>query len=111
MDNFGSKLARANLVDGKHYRVIIGFSLKTENVITLSYILYDRDEGVIVEEVNKDSYGVFSNPDFFEQTASSLSGSIILYGRYGVETVMDGICGIYEDSTVDEVAVELGIKD
>ena len=111
MDNFGSKLARANLVDGKHYRVIIGFSLKTENVITLSYILYDRDEGVIVEEVNKDSYGVFSNPDFFEQTASSLSGSIILYGRYGVETVMDGICGIYEDSTMDEVAVELGIKD
>ena len=91
-----AKLARANLKDGVQYRIIMGFSCKSDSVITLNYHLYNITDNVLVEEISVDTFGVFDNSDpaFFEQKASSLFGAIVLYGKFGTDCVIDKLYGV-----------------
>ena len=109
-----AKLARANLVEGKHYRVIMGFSKASESAITLNYLLYDLDTNTILENVSQQSWGVFNNSstNFYKQTTTELfgdGGDIVLYGKFAVTTTIDKIWGVYEDTTITDVCGELGI--
>ena len=99
-----SKLARANLQDGVQYRIIIGFSYKSESMITLNYHLYNLTDNVLVEEMRVDTYGVFDNSDpaFFDEKASSLFGAIVLYGKFGTDCVIDKLYGV-EHGEYDEI--------
>ncbi len=108
MNAFGSKLARANLADGTRYRVIMGFTKATDTrAITLRYALYNLDTGALVEEKAMDSWNMFSNPDYFEQSRDTLVGSIILYGKFRAETTIDKLWGVYEDTTIADVAAAI----
>lgn len=99
-----SKLARDNLQDGVQYRIIIGFSYKSESMITLNYHLYNLTDNVLVEEMRVDTYGVFDNSDpaFFDEKASSLFGAIVLYGKFGTDCVIDKLYGV-EHGEYDEI--------
>ena len=101
---FNAKLARENLEDGVHYRVIMGFTKGLDpRSIVLTYTLYNLDTNEVVEEVSQVSWNMFSNPDFYEQDRSTLCGSIILYGKFRATTTIDKFWGIYEDTTIADV--------
>lgn len=106
-----SALGRANLVDGKHYRIIMGFT-GSENKITLHWYLYDLDENVVVEQSSMTTWGFFNgnNANVGNMTIEDLVGSIVLYGKFGVETHIDRFCGVYEDSSIDAIVTELGLN-
>ena len=107
-DSFTSALARESLVDGKKYRVIIGFTMPTEKAITLNYCLMDisGETPVVVEERSFTTYNVFDNsdPKFFSMKASEIAeGSIVLYGKFGTDVVIDKIYGVYENTTIEAI--------
>ena len=82
-----SALGRANLDDGTHYRVIMGFTEHAENEkITLKWYLYNLDTNTVVEEKSMSTWGFFtgSNAQAGNLTRDQLSGSIVLYGKFGV---------------------------
>ena len=108
-DGASSKLARANLVDGKHYRVIMGFTKDSETAMTLRYRLYDLDTETLVEEMAITTYEVFGNADYLgsDVTTSMFSGSIVLYGKFGTTMTIDKFWGVYEDTTMEEIVAEL----
>lgn len=115
LDAFNANLARANLQDGKHYRVIMGFTMTSMQVITLKYKLYDLDMNTLIEEIAKESYPAFSNDQFCTESAETLCGSIVLYGKFGapdktpIVTTIDKFHGIYEDTTIEAICQTLGM--
>jgi hypothetical protein len=107
-----SALGRANLVDGTHYRVIMGFTASGDNAITLHWYLYNLDTKTVVEQSSMTTWGFFtgSNEKVGNMTISDLVGSIVLYGKFGVDTQIDKFCGLYENSSIDAILEELGMK-
>ena len=84
-----SALGRANLVDGKHYRVIMGFEGKNvegTNGITLHWYLYDMDTDTVVEQGSIGTWNFFngSNAKVGNMRVGDLSGAIVLYGKFGI---------------------------
>ena len=105
-----SALGRANLVDGTHYRVIMGFTEHAESArITLKWCLYNLDTNTVVEESSMSSWGFFtgSNAQAGNMTRDQLSGSIVLYGKFGVETTIDKLHGVYKDTNIGDLAAGL----
>ena len=100
-----SQLARENLQDGVHYRVIMGFSKYNDNAIDLKWCLYNLDTGEIVEESSMHTWNFFtgSNSQVNNMTIGDLSGEIVLYGKFGVECTIDKIHGVYENTTMEDV--------
>jgi len=107
-DSFAnSALGRANLVDGTHYRVIMGFTEHAESArITLKWYLYNLDTNEVVEESSMSAWGFFtgSNAQAGNMTRDQLSGSIVLYGKFGTECTLDKIHGVFEDATIANIA-------
>ncbi len=107
-----SKLARANLIDGTHYRVVIGIA-KNSNLITLKYWLYDLDNKALVEEKSIDAWNFFTgeNPAVGNMTLNDLVGSIVLYGKFGATLTLDKVHGVFENTDISTVAAGLsGVK-
>jgi hypothetical protein len=90
-----SALGRANLVDGTHYRVIMGFTGEGY-AITLHWCLYNLDTNEVVEESSMSTWNFFtgSNAKVGNMTINDLSGSIVLYGKFGTTCTIDAIHGI-----------------
>ncbi|MBQ3019633.1 MAG: InlB B-repeat-containing protein [Clostridia bacterium] len=104
-----SALGRANLVDGTHYRVIMGFTKGSDhgaNGITLHWYLYNLDTNEVVENSTLGSWNFFtgSNADVGNMTLDDLVGSIVLYGKFGVECTLDKVYGVYENTSISAVA-------
>ncbi|MBO5334955.1 MAG: hypothetical protein J6A87_03160 [Clostridia bacterium] len=99
-----SALGRANLVDGKHYRVIMGFT-GSGSAITLNWCLYDLDTDTVVEQSSMSSWGFFDgkNDKVGNMTLNDLSGSIVLYGKFGVACTIDKLYGVYEDTNISKI--------
>ena len=114
-DSFASSaLGRANLVDGTHYRVIMGFEGKNSdgtNGITLHWCLYNLDTKEVVEESYMETWNFFtgSNEKVGNMTIDDLSGSIVLYGKFGTTCTIDKLHGVEsgEFATVVEKAKAL----
>jgi hypothetical protein len=109
-----SALGRANLVDGKHYRVIMGFtggSAHGVGGITLNWYLYDLDENKVLEEGKMGTWNFFTgtNARVNYMTLNDLVGSIVLYGKFGTTCTIDRIWGVYEDTNIDDIAASLGL--
>ena len=100
-----SKLARANLVDGTHYRVVIGIA-KSANLITLKYWLYDLDSKTVVEEKSIDAWNFYtgSNTAVGNMILDDLVGSIVLYGKFGTTCTIDKLHGVESGTFADIVA-------
>jgi hypothetical protein len=105
-----SKLGRANLVDGKHYRLIMGFTQYNVSAIQLKWMLYDLDEKSVVEESAMNTWNFFtgSNAQVNNMVVSDLVGSIVLYGKFGVECTVDKLHGVFENTTIADVQADLG---
>jgi hypothetical protein len=82
------------------------------NAITLHWYLYNLDTNTVVEESSMKTWGFFtgSNEKVGNMTISDLVGSIVLYGKFGVDTQIDKFCGLYENSSIDAILEELGMK-
>ena len=109
-----SALGRANLVDGTHYRVIMGFTEHAEAAkITLNWYLYNLDTNEVVEQSSMSTWGFFtgSNSAVGNMTRDQLTGSIVLYGKFGVATTLDKVWGVFEDTTLDAVTAGLNGSD
>jgi len=94
-----SKLGRANLVDNTHYRVIMGFEGKNSegtNGITLHWCLYNLDTNEVVEQSSMATWNFFtgSNAQVGNKTVNDLSGSIVLYGKFGTTCTIDKLHGV-----------------
>jgi hypothetical protein len=103
-----SALARANLVDGKHYRVIMGFTKYVENGgIQLNWYLYDLDTNTVVEQNSVASWNFFtgSNAAVNNMSLNDLVGSIVLYGKFGTTCTIDKLHGVFENTSI------AGVKD
>ena len=104
-----SALGRANLVDGKQYRVVMGFEGKNSegtNGITLHWYLYDVAAGTMVEQSSMETWNFFtgSNAQVGNMKVADLAGSIVLYGKFGVDCTIDKVWGVYENTTLANVA-------
>ena len=104
-----SALGRANLVDGKHYRVIMGFEGKNSegtNGITLHWYLYDLDTNTVVEQDSIETWNFFtgSNAQVGNKKVNDLVGSVVLYGKYGTACTLDKVYGVFEDTTIEAIA-------
>ena len=94
-----SALGRANLVDGTHYRVIMGFTKGSDHGadgITLHWYLYNLDTKEVVEESSMETWNFFtgSNEKVGNMTIDDLSGSIVLYGKFGTTCTIDKLHGV-----------------
>lgn len=109
MLDFEAQLARANLVDGKQYRVIIGITRATDSrAFSLEYMLYNLTDGVVVEKIAEDSWNFYtgSHEAVSGLTIDDLVGSIVLYGKFSAEVKIDAFNGVFEDSSLDD-AIEV----
>ena len=97
-----SALGRANLVDGTHYRVIMGFT-GSGNTLTLNWCLYNLDTKEVVEQSSMTTWGFFSgsNAQVGNMTINDLSGSIVLYGKFGTTLTIDKFHGVYENTNAN----------
>jgi len=104
-----SALGRANLVDDTHYRVIMGFEGKNSEGttgITLHWYLYNLDTNEVVEQASLETWNFFSgsNAKVGNMTVADLSGSIVLYGKFGAACTIDKIHGVYQNASIESVA-------
>ena len=111
-----SALGRANLVDGKHYRVIMGFEGKNSegtNGITLHWYLYDIDTATVVEQASIETWNFFtgSNAQVGNMTVNDLKGSVVLYGKFGTACTLDKVYGVFEDTTIEAIANGLSSEE
>ena len=101
-----SQLGRANLVDGTHYRVIMGFTAYGASAVELKWCLYNLDTNEIVEENSMHSWNFFTGSDAAvgNMTLSDLTGSIVLYGKFGATCTIDKYHGVESGTYADVVA-------
>jgi hypothetical protein len=107
-----SKLGRANLEDGRQYRVIMGFAKYDSASIQLQWALYDRATGEKLEEQTINTWNFFNggtHAKIQNMTYDSLVGSIVLYGKFGTTTKIDKIYSVYQDTNINDVATSLGM--
>ncbi|MBQ3019630.1 MAG: InlB B-repeat-containing protein [Clostridia bacterium] len=110
MSDFDSDLARANLVDGTQYRVVMGITKASDSrAFSLKYMLYNLTDDVVVEEITQTSWNFFSgsNAAVGSLTRDALVGSIVLYGKFGVDCTIDKLHGVYENTTIEAIKAEL----
>ena len=101
-----SKLGRANLEDGKHYRVVMGFDAGSSHGaggITLRWALYDRDTETLLETQFIETWNFFTGSvdRVNKMTHADLVGSIVLYGKFGTTCTVDKVVGVCQDTTLD----------
>ena len=103
-----SKLARANLDDNTHYRVILGFNKHDAAGIEIKWYLYNLDEDTVVEQSSIQTWNFFTgdNAKVENMTLDDLVGSIVLYGKFGTTLTIDKLHGVYENTSIDEVIKE-----
>ena len=103
-----SALGRANLVDGTHYRVIMGFT-GSGSAITLNWYLYNLDTNAVVEQSSMTTWNFFtgSNAQVGNMKIDDLSGSIVLYGKFGTTCTIDKLYGVFTDTNIDAIATNL----
>ena len=67
---------------------------------------------MLVEQSSLSTWDFFtgSNEQVGNMTIDDLVGSIVLYGKFGLETQIDRFCGLYEDSSINEILEELGMN-
>ena len=106
LGDFAANLARANLVDGTQYRVIMGFTKPSDVAFSLKYALYNASTGELVEEIEQTSWNFFTgaNAAVGNMTLNDLVGSIVLYGKYGTTCAIDKLYGVFEDTTIANIA-------
>jgi hypothetical protein len=101
-------IARANLVDGTHYRVVLGFTAGSDhgaNGIKIQWSLYNVDTKTVVEQKFIQTYNFFtgSNTQVGNKKLADLVGSIVLYGKFGTTCAIDKLYGVFEDTTIENV--------
>jgi hypothetical protein len=72
----------------------MGFTEHAENAkITLKWCLYNLDTNTVVEESSMSSWGFFtgSNAQVGNMTRDQLSGSIVLYGKFGTDCTVRNV--------------------
>lgn len=109
-----SKLGRANLEDGKHYRVVMGFeagSSHGEGGITLKWALYDLDTDTLLETQFIETWNFFTGSEakVKNMTHDDLVGSIVLYGKFNATTTVDKVVGICQDTTLEGACSAFGV--
>jgi len=99
-----SLLARANLVDGVNYKVLMGFVASGASAIALQWKLINSDTKEVLETGNKPTWNFYTgtNKTVNYKKQSDLKGSIVLYGKFGCETVVNK-CAIHENTTLEEL--------
>jgi len=105
MSDFEAELARANLVDGTHYRVVMGFTSESEYSVTLNWYLHNMDTNEAVNGTSQATWNFFTGSDdkVGNMTVSDLVGSIVLYGKFGTTCTVDKIFDVFEDTTFKDV--------
>ena len=109
-----AKLGRANLEDGKHYRVVMGFdagSTHGAGGITLRWALYDLDGKTMVEKGMVETWNFFtgSNDRVNNMALDDLVGSIVFYGKFGTTCTVDKVYSVCQDTTLDDACSAFGI--
>ena len=107
-----SQLARANLVDGTKYRVILGYTQGSShgaNGITLRWALYNRETLELIEEGQIETYNFYNGKTdkVNNMTLGDLFGSVVLYGKFGTTLTLDKLYGVFEDTNISTVASAL----
>ena len=104
-----SKLGRANLEDGVQYRVIMGFTRFNDTALNLKWSLINLDTNETVEDGQLNSWGFFTgdHAQVGNMTLDALSGSIVLYGKFGTECTIDKLHGVYENTSIEDVKAEI----
>lgn len=116
--NVESLLARANLVDGTRYRVIMWYETGSRhgaNGIKIKWQLYNLDTNALLEAKEIHTYGFYNGGTHAGgkvsgMTLNDLKGSIVLYGKFGVDLTIDKLWGVYEDTNIDSVLSALGMN-
>jgi hypothetical protein len=99
-------LGRANLVDGTHYRLIMGFTAKGTQAVTLNWCLYNLDTKEVVEQSSMSSWNFFTGSDeqVGNKTLDDLTGSIVFYGKFGTTCTIDKLYEVESGVFADIVA-------
>ena len=104
-----SPLSINGLVEGTHYRYVIGIKSATPNGIVLDIMLLNLDENTKVVEYLNTSIGKSGG-----YTNDYLSGNIVMYGRYNAAITLDKIYAVYENvsdiNAIDKVSEVLNAK-
>ena len=116
--NVESLLARANLVDGTRYRVVMWYEAGSDhgaNGIKIKWRLYNLDTNELLEAKEIHTYGFYNGGTHAGgkvsgKTHADLKGAIVLYGKFGVELTIDKLWGVYEDTNIDGVLSSLGMN-
>ena len=85
----------------------MGFTEHAESAkITLKWCLYNLDTNTVVEESSMSTWGFFdgSNAQAGSMTRDQLSGSIVLYGKFGTTCTIDKLHGVENGAYADVVA-------
>ena len=82
----------------------MGITKASPSAFTLNYVLYNVTDGAVVEEVSQTSWNFFTgeNVAVNNLTLDALSGSIVLYGKFGTTCTIDKLYGV-ESGTFAEV--------
>ena len=110
LNDFESKLARANLVDGTKYRIIMGITRGgSGNTFVLNFYLYNLTDGEVVEKTYQESWAHYTGTDLAvgSMTLDDLVGSIVLYGKFYGECTIDKLYGVYEDTNLEDLISEV----
>ena len=110
LNDFESKLARANLVDGTKYRIIMGISRGGNGTtFVLNFYLYNLTDGEEVEKTYQESWAHYTgtDPAVGSMTLDDLVGSIVLYGKFYGECTIDKLYGVYEDTNLEDLISEV----
>ena len=99
-----SPLSINGLVDGVHYRYVVGIKSATTNAIVLDIMLLNLDTNTKVVEYLNTSIGKAGG-----YTSDYVSGSnIVMYGRYNAAITLDKIYSVYENvsniNAIDKVS-------
>ena len=100
-----SPLSIRGLVDGVHYRYVVGIKSASVGSVTLEFLLINLDTGAKVDYQTK----ALTDTAF---TADYITGNIVLYGRYYTPITLDRIYPAYTNVSdiyaIDKVAEILG---
>lgn len=100
-----SPLSINGLVDGVHYRYVIGIKSAQNGSFVLQQLLLDLD-------TNKEVVRYETTISRGWVTEDYISGNIVMYGRYNVAITLDNIYAVYENvsdiNAIDKVSEVLG---
>ena len=90
----------------------MGFTKYDTYGLKLNWYLYDLDENVVVEQTaaNIFTWNFFtgSNTQVNNLSLDTFKGSVVLYGKFGTNCTIDKIWGVYEDTSIENIVLEMG---